>query len=267
MIQFAIPSYRRPDVCSQRTVATLRRLGVKDEQMTVFVADEADARAYSSSLSGIKIVIGEPGLVNQRRFYNRYFPKGTRIVNADDDLYDLKYVNNAGKLKPYEGSINDVAEYAFNLCESCGARLWGISAVENGFYMDGSSSAGLRYICGIFHGSYAGDPVMCADDRSLVSSGEDFETTLRSFKRYGVVVRLDWLCPKTKYFAPGGMQAELGGSRELRSIEHEKGLKEIADRHRGMCSIYTKAGNVTNLRLKTMKSIKYPVPSSLLPED
>ena len=267
MIHYAIPSYRRAEVCSQRTVATLRRLGVRDDQMTIFVADEQDEDAYSSAISGIRIVRGVPGLVHQRRFYNGYYNKGDRIVNADDDLYDLKYVNKKGKLKSYEGDMNSVAKYAFDTCDSCGARLWGISAVENGFYMDRSTSAGLRYVCGIFHGSYAGDPVMAGQDRPLVSSGEDFETTLRSFKRYGVVVRLDWLCPKTKYFAPGGMQAELGGSSELRNVEHEKELKAIAVRHSGLCTTYVKSGNVTNLRLKTMKSVKYPPPSELLPEE
>jgi hypothetical protein len=235
--------------------------------MTIFVADKEDESVYSAAIKGIKIVIGEKGLINQRRFYNGYYKKGQPIVNADDDLYDLKYVNASGKLKQYEGSIAEVAEYAFGIAESCGAKLWGISAVENGFYMERRTSSGLRYICGIFHGSYAGDPVMSGNDRPLVSSGEDFETTLRSFKRYGVVVRLDWLCPKTKYFAPGGMQAELGGSSELRNIEHEKELKEIANRHAGLCSTYVKSGNVTNLRLKTMKSVKYTVPVNLLPEE
>ncbi len=266
MIQYAIPSYRRADICSQKTVATLRRLGVSDSQMTIFVADKQDAGAYSSAIKGIEIVVGKPGLIHQRRFYNSYFAAGTKIVNADDDLYDLKYVGKDGKLHQYEGDLNEVAEYAFNLCDSCGARLWGISAVENGFYMKRFTTAGLRYVCGIFHGSYAGDPVMLGNDRPLVSSGEDFETTLRSFKRYGVVIRLDWLCPRTKYFAPGGMQAELGGKDELRQIEHTKELIAIAGRHQGLCSTYDKAGGVTNLRLKTMKSVNYAVPSSILPE-
>ncbi len=267
MIQFAIPSYRRPEVCASRTVETLRRLKVADKNMTIFVADSEDESAYKAAIKGIKIVVGEKGLINQRRFYNSYFKKGQPIVNADDDLYDLKYVNKAGKLKSYQGDMNEVASYAFGISESCGAKLWGISAVENGFYMERRTSAGLRYVCGIFHGSYAGDSVMSGDDRPIVSSGEDFETTLRSFKKYGVVIRLDWLCPKTKYFAPGGMQAELGGSSELRNVEHSKELKAIAARHAGFCSTYEKSGGVTNLRLKTMKSVKYTVPADLLPEE
>lgn len=265
MMQYAVPSYRRVATCKERTIHTLRRLGVEDEQITIFVADKQDRAEYESQIKGIKIVVGKKGLIHQRRFYNNYFEKGTEIVNVDDDLYDLKYVDSNGKLKSYDGSMNDVARYAFDACKSYGARLWGIAAYENGFYMKRATTAGLRYVCGILHGSFAGDPTMVADDRPLVSSGEDFETTLRSFKRYGVVLRLDWLCPKTKYFAPGGMQAELGGSDQLRQIEHSKELKEIAKRHKGFASCYTKSNGVTNIRLKTVAVTKIGVPQTLLP--
>lgn len=266
LIQYAVPSYRRLQVCKERTLKTLKRLGVCDDQITVFVADDSDFSCYSKALGGIRVVTGVPGLINQRRFYNGWYEPNTPIVNVDDDLYDLKYVDSRGKLKSYDGDFNRVAEYAFKTCRSYGAKLWGIAAYENGFYMKRQTTAGLRYVCGILHGSFAGDPAMTGDDRPLVSSGEDFETTLRSFRRYGVVVRLDWLCPKTKYFAPGGMQAELGGNNELRQIEHSKELKEIANRHKGLASCYTKSGGVTNIRLKTMKVSKIPVPSQLLPE-
>jgi hypothetical protein len=267
VIHYAVPSYRRAETCKARTVATLSRLGVPESKIDVFVADEQDEREYKKVLPKANVIRGVPGLINQRRFYNAHYGKGEKILNVDDDLYDLKFLNSAGKLSSYAGDIGMVAEYAFRLCESTGAKLWGISAVENGFYMKRSSSAGLRYICGIFHGSYAGDPALCSDDRPLVSSGEDFETTLRSFRRYGVVVRLDWLCPKTKYFAPGGMQAELGGSDELRQKDHAKELAKIAERHAGLCSLYKKSGGVTNLRLKTIKSTAYPISGDLLPKE
>jgi hypothetical protein len=265
LIRYAVPSYRRSHGCKERTVKTLRRLGVADEQITIFVADEQDLDEYCSKIKGISVVLGEKGLINQRRFYNRYYKKGEEIVNVDDDLYDLKCVNSGGKLESYQGSMNDVARYAFDSCSSYGAKLWGIAAYENGFYMKRCTTAGLRYVCGILHGSYAGDSTMLGDDRPLVSSGEDFETTLRSFKKYGVVIRLDWLCPKTKYFAPGGMQAELGGSDELRQIEHSKELKNIADRHAGLASCYTKSNGVVNIRLKTVGVTKIEVPKKLLP--
>lgn len=264
--QIAIPSYRRPQVCRERTVATLLRLGASPANMNVYVADKSDEADYRKALSetGVRVRLGVPGLLAQRRFYNTQYPKNTRLLNVDDDLYDLKTVTKDGELVSYQGSIDAVAEHGFSTCESHGARLWGISAFENGFYMKRSTSAGLRYVCGIFHGSYAGDSVLCGDDRPIFSSGEDFETTLRSFKKYGVVVRLDWLCPKTKYFAEGGMREELGGTDERRRVDHEKELKQIEKRHAGLASCYKKAGDVVNIRLKTLPVVRVPVPKTLL---
>jgi hypothetical protein len=265
--QIAIPSYRRHEVCRARTIATLLRLKADPGRMTVYVADDTDFDAYSKELKGLGVTVakGVPGLLNQRRHYNLQYPRQTRLINVDDDLYDLKAVTKSGDLVSYDGTLDEIAEHGFSTCESHGARLWGIAAFENGFYMKRSTSTGLRYICGIFHGSYAGDSVMCGPDRPLASSGEDFETTLRSFKKYGVVVRLDWLCPKTKYFAEGGMREELGGSNELRQVEHTRELKHIAARHHGLASCYKKSGGVVNLRLKTLPVTRVPVPESLLP--
>lgn len=264
--RIAIPSYRRPVVCRERTIATLSRLGAAPDRMTVYVADKSDEADYKKALSGtgVSVAVGVPGLLAQRRFYNTMYPKGTRLLNVDDDLYELKTVTKKGDLVAYPGKLDDIVAHGFTTCESHGARLWGISAFENGFYMKRSTSAGLRYVCGIFHGSYAGDSVLCGADRAVVSSGEDFETTLRSFKKYGVVVRLDWLCPKTKYFAEGGMREELGGTDERRQADHEKELRQIEKRHAGLASCYKKAGDVVNIRLKTLPVVRVAVPESLL---
>lgn len=262
----AIPSYRRHEVCKERTLTTLDRLGIPKERIKVFVADEQDEKQYKKIISDVEIIRGVPGLINQRRFYNTHFDAGTKLLNVDDDLYDLRFVNTAGKVVQYEKPLDRVIEYAFKTCEQTGARLWGISANDNGFYMNRHTSSGLRYICGIFHGSFAGDPALCGKDHPLQSSGEDFELTLRSFKRYGVVIRLDWLCPKTKYFAPGGMQEELGGSTEARAENHHKELANIAKRHAGFASLYKKKGGVVNIKLKVVPSQKFSVSKSLLPE-
>jgi hypothetical protein len=257
--RIAIPSYRRADTLVARTLRTLKTLGVSDDRVTVFVADQQDLQAYKSVVpSSVAVVLGAPGLLAQRQFYNGYYEKGTRLLNIDDDLFALKTISKDGKRLVDAGaagwSLDAIVDYAFRVCERHGARLWGISAVENAFYMKPATSVGLKYICGIFHGSYAGDASLCGADRARVSSGEDFETTIRSHKDNGCVVRLDWLCPKTKYFAAGGMREELGGTDERRQIEHTKELHNIARRHPAYATVYTKAGGVTNLKLMRLPS-------------
>lgn len=258
----AIPSYKRHEGLVKNTLATLLRMKVSPDKIHVFVADKKEKEVYDAALkgSGVRVLKGVPGLFAQRQFYNRYFKKGTPLLNVDDDLFELMALNTKGKLSPCQAPMDDIVEYAFECCKSMGSKLWGISAVENHFYMDNETVAGLRYICGILHGSYAGDEVILGKDRPVVSSGEDFETTLRSFRAYGSVVRLNWLCPKTKYFAPGGMQHELGG-QEQRNKDHSKELANIAKRHAGLCSLYQKNGGVTNLKLKALRASKLDVPA------
>jgi len=144
----------------------------------------------------------------------------------------------------------------FDLCEEYGARLWGINAVLNGFFMKNTVTVGLRYICGIFHGTYAGDPTLCGPDRFMESSGEDFENTLAHYKAYGKVLRFDGIAPKTKYFAAGGIQAEIGGDKATRNADHSVKLKMIADRYPDLCKLVEKAGGVHNIRCKTLTEAK-----------
>ena len=196
-----------------------------------------------------KVVLGEPGIGRQRIFINKHYAAGTRILSLDDDIYSLLIVGKDKKLSLCDWSIDRIAFKGFSTCEKVKAKIWGINPVENGFFMDRTTSIGLRYICANFFGSYAGDPVWVAEDRLDFSSGEDFESTLRSFAKYKGVVRLDGICPKTKYFAQGGICAEIGGE-EKRKIDHHRHLMEIASRFPHLCKTYKKSDGTTNIKLK-----------------
>jgi hypothetical protein len=258
--QIAIPSYKRSELLASKTIALLERYGVDKEKITIFVADEQEASDYAKVLPDYKIVVAIKGLVKARVFYNNYYPKDTRILNLDDDMAELKQRNSADKLEDYSGSFDDLVELGFSTCEKVGARLWGINPVSNAFFMGDYITVGLRYICGNFHGSYAGDPALTDPNRAnKESSGEDFETTLRSFVRYGSVVRIEYICPTTKYFANGGIDAELKADGiEDRQTDHKAKLYDIAGRFPELASIRLKAGDITNIRLKSITYAKIP---------
>ena len=255
----AIPSYKRASLLKQKTLALLERFNVQKDKIHIFVADQKELENYSDEIHGYKIIVAEKGLVLARRFYNQYFPKDTRILNLDDDCAELKQRTPDAKLEDYRASFDSLVETGFGICEKQGARLWGINPVANGFFMADTATVGLRYICGNVHGSYAGDSVISGDDRNLESSGEDFLTTLRSFIKYGSVVRLDWICPTTKYFANGGIDAELKDKGIMtRQIDHAARLAEIVARYPDLATLVTKSGGVTNIRLKTITYCKLP---------
>jgi hypothetical protein len=122
--------------------------------------------------------------------------------------------------------------------------------------MKDTVTVGLRYVIGCFHGTYAGDPALCGDDRVIESSGEDFETTLRHYVMYGKIVRFDGVAPKTKYFAQGGIQAEIGKGKDGRAKEHGEALERIALRYPDLAKTYEKSGGIVNIRLKTLTEAK-----------
>lgn len=255
----AIPSYKRAEILKDKTLAFLERYNVSPEKIFIFVANQEEHDTYRAVIdSKYKIIVAEKGLVQARVFYNNYFPKDTPILNLDDDLAELKQRTAQDKLETYNGTLDALVEQAFDICEKHGLKLWGINPVSNGFFMKDTITIGLRYICGNFHGSYAGDPALVAEDRAHKdSSGEDFETTLRSFVLHGAVVRFDWVCSVTKYFAQGGIDAELKDNGiSDRQTDHKAALYDIQARFPDLATIVTKAGNITNIRLKNLTYIK-----------
>lgn len=259
--QIAIPSYARAELLRDKTLAWLERHNVDKSRITVFVANEEESDKYRYVLgSRYRVVTGLLGKVNQQRFYHEYYPKGTPLLNLDDDTVRLRERTPDGKLQDWTGSIDTLVETGFNTCQRVGAKMWGINPVENGFFMSDVITVGLRYICGNVYGNYAGDPAIMGADRVYKeSSGDDFETSLRSFIQNGSVVRFEYLCPTTKYFAAGGIDAELKRRGVTdRQIDHTHALENIVSRYPELAKLTTKAGGVTNIRLKSITFEKIP---------
>ena len=256
--QIAIPSYKRHNLLLQQTIPTLIKLKADLSKITVFVANSEERLIYQTRLEsanlGIPVVVGVPGIGPQRQFINQYYSEGTKIFSMDDDVCNV-FQKEDNKYKETTLTLSEIVDIGYGLCEKHGARIWGINAVLNGLFMKDTATVGLRYVCGIFHGGYAQDPVLTSPDRSLISSGEDFENSLRSFVTYGNIVRLDWLAPKTKYFNHGGIEESIGG-KEARRLDHAKALEEICSRYPALAKTYVKAGDVTNIRLKVVTSAK-----------
>ena len=219
----------------------------------MFTATEAETDLYQQVLKKAgyrtRIVTGVPCLGPQRVFINKHYDDGTPILSLDDDVLSLHEVDHNKQLQPFSKTIDQLATKGFTLCEKTGARLWGINPVANGFYMDQTITIGLRLVCGTCFGSYAHDPVWTGADRLDFSSGEDWESSFRSFLRYKGIIRFDGICPKQNMWGPGGMQDEIG-SKEERNKDHTRRLNEIARRYSKFAKIYMKANNVTNIKLR-----------------
>lgn len=258
--QIVIPSYKRAELLEKASLATIARYGGSKDRVTVFVANEQQAQEYRDVIGDYRIVVAQIGKVNAQRFYHNYFPQGTPLLNLDDDIHDIKQRNELDKLEPYAESIDKLVSIGFDLCKKSGAKMWGINPVNNGYFMKDWSVIGLRYICGNFYGNYAGDAAIVGEDRpSHLSSGDDYETTIRSFIANGSVARIEWLTPITKYFAAGGIDAEIKDKGiNDRQIEHTQELQAIIERYPELANPQVKSGGVFNIRLKNFTFEKVP---------
>lgn len=252
----AVPSYRRQQICKDQTLSVLERLKVSKNKITVFVANEEEELNYRQTIGDeYKIVVGVRGISSQRKFIHNYYPIGTRIISIDDDMAELLELGNE-ELVPTQYTLDEIAELGFGYAERENAKLWGINPTMNHFFLKNHVSVGLRYICANFMGSYAGDWVFVDPERRMTPTGEDHHSSLRSFTRYGAVVRIEWLCPKTKYFASGGIDACVTEDGAKRADRHAEELRWVQNRYADLCSVQIKAGGVVNLRFKPITFAK-----------
>lgn len=248
--QIVIPSYQRAEICRDQTLSTLERLKTDKDKINIFVASQEQEEIYREVLKDdYRIIVGVRGISSQRKFYHNCFPENERLLSIDDDMSDLLELGDK-KLVPTRYRLDEIAETGFSIAEAQGARQWGINPTMNHFFLKNHVSVGLRYICANFMGSYAKDWIFTDPNRRMTNTGEDHHSTLRGFTRYGAVVRLEYLCPKTKYFAKGGIDACVVEDGQTRAERHAEELAWVQSQFSDISSIQVKAGGVVNLRLK-----------------
>jgi hypothetical protein len=201
-----IPSYNRVETLKEKTLAVLKEHKIPKSKIYVFVADKEQEKLYNELSDSVgHIVVGVKGLAEVRNFIFDYFPKGKKLVFMDDDVRSL--IEFDGSAKRHEQplrSLTTVINRGFSECKKAGARLWGVYPVPNGFFMKDTVTTDLRFIIGSFWG--------CLNPGSELhlkfgSEKEDYQRTLQFWEEDGVVVRLNFVAPKTAYYKePGGMQ-------------------------------------------------------------
>lgn len=208
--QVAIPSYHRAEMLGRKSLPLLLGRGVGAEQVTVFVADEAEAEAYAGALepgSYGSIVVAAPGLGPARNVIAEHYPAGTAVLSMDDDVDDL--VELAGDRLVPVADVAALVREAFATCRQLGLRLWGVYPVPNAFFMRPRSTTDLRLVAGPFWGALAspGEPDVTHITLCPGGEKEDHERTLRYFEADGGVLRLGHVAVKTRWYKnPGGLQ-------------------------------------------------------------
>lgn len=204
--KIAICSYKRPDIIQEKTLNYLKECGIPSSIIDVFVANQEEYDIYKEKVPSNlynNLIIGMETLHRQRNFVRQYYHNGTHLLNLDDDIEQLEVLGNKS-LKPISKNLNDIIKYGFKLLRKEQTKLLGIYAARNHFFMDNSYSKGLYYCIGSCYWTI--------NDKSheidvKLEDKEDYERSLKSYIKYGHIIRLNNITAKTGYYTTqGGMQ-------------------------------------------------------------
>lgn len=204
----AIPSRQRSALLVECTLPVLLAGGVPRAAVHVWVLHE-ERETYRAALDGAgysDIVVHShgslSGLRGARNVLQNQYPRGTRLVQADDDIRAIERLD-AGRLAPVT-NVDAMIQAAFIRAGQQGVSLWGVYPARNAYFMANRAHLGFRHIVGTFWGmTLRHDPAEMLN----FDEKEDYERTIRHFLRDGAVLRLDNVTLKTRFYTePGGMQ-------------------------------------------------------------
>ena len=111
-----IPSYKRAQVCKERTLNTLHKNKIDPKKIYVYVASKEEYDNYKTTLDHTvynKLIIGKKGLAQQRQFISNQWPTNKHIVFLDDDVESID-LSLSAQFKSH--NLDYFIKYAFTEC-------------------------------------------------------------------------------------------------------------------------------------------------------
>ena len=233
----AIPSYKRYEEITKKTLPTLKKGKVKKEKIYVFVANKQEEKIYKEKMDPRmynKIVVGKKGIVEQRIFISKYFPEKTKIVSMDDDVEKLQKLSSDGKKLVDIKNLDSFFKKAFKLLEKKKLFIWGVYPVQNPFFMKNKVTDDLRFLIGVVHG-YINRHNSKLYPNKNARSKEDYHQAILFYLHDGGVIRYNNVTFKTKFNAPGGILANgdrFAMNEKAASYLHKKYPKIVTRKYR-----------------------------------
>lgn len=202
----AIPTYNRVKELVTKSLKTLIDGKVSSSKIHIFVANKEQEKLYKEEVPKTmyhKIVVGKLGIANQRKYISEYFPESQYIVSMDDDVEAVEMMTSPTKLV----RIHDVDKFfkeAYQKLKEENLYIWGVYPVHNPFFMKKTTTTGLKFIIGVLYG-YINRHNKKLHPSVHAETKEDFEQSILYYKMDGGVLRYNYIVPKTKFNAPGGL--------------------------------------------------------------
>ena len=197
----------------------------------LFVADEQEKEIYLNTVPFYlygEIVVGVPGLVNQRNFITDFFDDEEIIVCMDDDIESIDCIR-----KDFLGLV----DYGVKLIGIGEGGLFGIRPNTDGRLYSFTTTSHLAFIIGSFNIRRNHHTI-----RLTVAQKHDYEMSILYFLHYGKVYRYNAAGVKTKYMKNAG-----GLMDEKRITNMQECVDALCARYPGMC--VSKPKKAPDLRL------------------
>jgi len=253
-----IPSYKRAELCNEKTLTMLKDNNIPAKKVFVYVANKEEYDEYIKILDKSKynkLVVGIKGLVPQRQFIMEQFPEGKHIVFFDDDVSKIDLTMSTitkGK------SLDSFFKHAFKECHTHKSYIWGVYPVFNPFFRKGRPelTTALNYIVGAFYGIINRPKLKDIELTITKENGqkEDVERTLKYFVHDGIVLRFNRVGFMTKYYGKSGGL----GTFEARLKPMLEASKKLLAKYPGYGAISTKKHGMTEFRLKKIPAHTEP---------
>ena len=194
--RLAIPTYQRCDSISRKTLRYLSDHAYPASLIYLFVASEEERVRYEENvpehLYG-QIVIGLPGLKEQRNFIVDYFDEGEIIIEMDDDVENIHCLT---------GGFVGLVDHGVKMINTGNGGLFGCMPTDDKRVMTLTTTTHLAFVIGTFS--------MRRNHRDIKLSlvqKHDYERCILYFLRYGTVYRYKGSGVKTRYLKnAGGLQ-------------------------------------------------------------
>lgn len=246
----AIPSYKRPQICRDKTVAMLHTNKIPANKIYIYLAKKEEKEEYEKVLDKStyhQLIVGVKGLAPQRQFIMSKWGEGKHIVFFDDDVAK---VDLSLSPKYRDKSLDFFIKDAFQECKNHHSFIWGVYPVFNPFFRKGRDelSTCLNYIVGAFYG-IINRPELKAIQLTITKENgqkEDVERTLKYFIHDGIVLRFNKIGFITKYYnSSGGL-----GTFDNRLKPMLEASKKLLKAYPDYGSISTKKSGMTEFKLR-----------------
>ena len=231
--RIAIPSYKRSDTISGKTLKFLKDSSYPAEQINIFVANYDEWDLYTKAIDRSmynEIIIGRLGLMEQRNFITEFYPEDEILIQMDDDVKNIK------SALPFLC----IVQMGIEGLEHRTAGLFGILPIDDGRRFKNATTKHLTHILGAFFIFRNHKDIICSHTEK-----EDMERSIMYFKRYGQVLRFQGAGVCTTYGkGTGGLQANVN-----RAINITDGITNMRNRYPEYIRIIIKKGKTTDIIL------------------